>query len=265
MKSWLSITLLLVITSFASAEQSLSRAPITAATSDGWAPYEFYDPNTKRMTGYSTEVIRAVLAKMNRPLAPIQSLPWTRAQEMLFSGELDLLYSATPSPNRLQLARVTPEPIVTSHWVLFVLIKHRAQLTYGELSDLIGHRIGTVQGYTYTPEFWHIVRTQAVTNPVLTDEQNFKMLMQGRVDFVIAELANGLEIIHQLNIEDQVMALRENPVRTTTLHPVFSRHNITAETVERFSQELRAFKQTEQHHQLYKKFFQHLEMPKIQP
>lgn len=258
MRFWPSIIPLLLFSTI-SLGQLPPSAAIKAATSDGWPPYEYYDPDTQKMTGYSTEVIRSVLAKMKRPLSPVRSLPWVRAQNMLFRGDIDLLYSATPSPNRLKLGRVSSEPIATSYWVLFVLTKRQQQLNYHHLNDLAGYKIGTVKGYTYTPEFWQMVREQAFTNSVLTDTQNFKMLVQKRVDFVIAELANGLEIIHQLGIEHQVTPLSHTPVRITTLHAVFSRKNVSAETVEKFSQQLKEFKQTEQHRQLYQKFFHHLD------
>ncbi len=237
------------------AETSL---PLRAGTADGWPPYEYYDPQTKEMTGYSTEVVRAVVERMGRQLAPIQALPWVRAQNMLFGGELDILYSATPSPNRIKLGYLSEEPLARSYWVLFILKSRQQELTYQKLEDLHGYKIGTVKGYTYTPEFWRTVREQGASSSVLTDEQNFKMLLRERVDFVIAEWANGIEITHQLGAEDRIVALEKQPIRVTELHAVFSRKSVDPNTVVEFSQALREFKRTDGFQQLRDRFFRNL-------
>ena len=262
---WLVLTLFLISVGVAALSASAPIAtaepvqsePFRAGTTDGWPPYEFYDPSRQRMTGYSTEVIRQVLARMDRSLATIEVLPWVRAQNMLFSGDLDILYSATPSPNRLKLGLHPQEPLATSYWVLFTLKSNPIEFT--DLDDLKDLKIGTVKGYTYTPEFWQAVRQTASTTPVITDEQNFKMLMQRRVDLVAAELANGLEICHQLGIEQKVIPITKHPIRVTTLHPFFSRKTVDAQTAQRFSEELAEFKQTDEYRQLYRRFFHRLE------
>ncbi len=234
------------------------KQPLRAGTADGWPPYEYYDPQTRKMTGYSTEVIRAVFKLMDRELAPIQSLPWVRAQNMLFGGDLDILYSATPSPNRIKLGYLSEEPLARSYWVLFILKSRQHELPYQQLEDLKGHQIGTVKGYTYTPEFWRIVREHGTSSSMLTDEQNFKMLLRKRVDFVVAEWANGVEITHQLGAQDSIVALEQHPVRVTELHAVFSRKSVDQNTVSEFSRALREFKRTENFQRLRHRFFRNL-------
>lgn len=229
---------------------------------DDWEPYEFPVDRSEaagigsmpRMTGFSVEVMLAVFGKMNKAWEGLLLLPWSRAERLLADGDIDVLFSASPSDKRREFAWFPDEPLVDSSWVLFVERSKLGQNRFRSLPDLAGKSVGVVRDYAYTPEFWAYIRTNATVEEVATDETNFRKLAVGRLQYVTSEYLVGQSIIKRLGLRDRVVALTDNPIKIAGLYPMFSKKTISEDFVRSFSDTLREFRNTAAYQAIRKKY-----------
>lgn len=217
---------------------------------DEWPPYQIVRDG--RVEGFSTEVVKIVLESIGMVPERIRAYPWKRALQVLRSGHADGLFSANFTEDRLRFARYPDETLVESPWVIWV--RRGAEFSFEEMSDLRGKRIGVVNGYSYTPEFWDYIRKHAVVDPVISDETNFRKLPAGRLDCLIAELGNGLSLRRTLGLPG-IVPQRENPVKVDGLYLIFNRERVDEAAVSRFSETLKAFKEGPVYRELRRKYF----------
>jgi polar amino acid transport system substrate-binding protein len=236
---------------------ALAQTKITVGT-DIWPPYEFTEgPENNRLTGFSTEVVRAVFQRMNVEIAgDVQLYPFARLERLVLTGEIDAIYSIAFNESRDKCCHFPAEPIINSLWVLFIRKEDEGVLKFSSFEDLKGKRIGVVRGYTYSPEFWRFLETQRhLADEATNDEQNFRKLVRERVHFVAADYANATALLKKLQLTDKVVPLMQNPIRSTPLHIIFNKKNISKKFVDDFSMQLKAFKTTAEYREIYKKYF----------
>lgn len=217
---------------------------------DEWPPYQIVENNHVR--GFSTKVIETVFERMEVNIKSIKTYPWKRAITMIEKGEADALFSANFTTSRAEFAFYPDEQIVNSPWVMWV--REEDELKFESFDDLLGKRIGLVRGYSYTPELWDFVKKHNIYQEVTNDEQNFKKLNAGRVDFISAELGNGLYLVKSSGIEN-IIPLKNNPIKSDGLYIVFNKKNVTKSFVDEFSAELKKFKQEPLYQLLYEEYF----------
>ncbi len=214
---------------------------------DIWPPYQM--KSRDGMSGFSVDVVTAVFGRMDVEIEGVTSFPWKRALVMVEHGRADALFSANYTPDRAVFARYPEEMLVNSPWVIW---------TRGEkitsLDELKGRTIGVVNGYSYTPEFWDFIETHCTVQKVHSDEVNFKKLAAGRIDATVAEFGNGhyLTTLFGLN---NVKAHLNFPIKEDGLYIIFNRDSAAAEFVEEFSEQLKAFKSTDEFRALRMKHF----------
>lgn len=119
--------------------------PLRVATDD-WPPYEYAAANGET-TGFSAEVFRAVMKRMDLAVGSIAILPWARCEKMLARGDLDAIFSANPSEKRKAFSRFPKASLIDSPNVLFIRKENRDKLRFDALSDLKGKHVGIVRGY----------------------------------------------------------------------------------------------------------------------
>jgi polar amino acid transport system substrate-binding protein len=217
---------------------------------DEWPPYQIVEGN--RISGFSTEIVKIVFARMNIDFISIKAYPWERAIKMIEQGAADALFSANYTKNRAEFAHYPEETIVDSPWVMWV--REETGLTFGSLSDLIGKKVGVVRGYSYTSDFLDYVRTHTLYEEVANDEQNFRKLNSGRVHYIVAELRNGTHILRSLGF-DKIIPLAKNPVKFDGLYLIFNKKNVPKSIADQFSVELGKLKQEPVYRTLYKTHF----------
>ena len=222
------------------------------AACDVWPPYQTLPQGGPGpVDGFSTRVVRAVLQRMGVSLAEVQAYPWKRALQRLADGRAHVLFSANRTPGREAFARYPDEPLACSHWVVWTRAADRIE--YTGPNDLRGLRLGLVAGYSYTEAFWEFVRGNVEYEAVSDDDTNFRKLAAGRVDAVVADLANGRAVLTGLGITGLVPH-PEHPVKTNELFAVFNRALVPQGFVEAFSRELAAFKAGDEYRGLRRAF-----------
>ncbi|MGI0115371.1 substrate-binding periplasmic protein [Zooshikella sp. RANM57] len=217
---------------------------------DIWPPYQTI--NNNQVGGFSTEIIKLVFKRLNVKVKKIRNYPWKRAITMIEKGEIDALYSANFTKDRTNFAYYPDEMIIVSPW--FLWIKEEDNLKFNSLTDLSGKSIGVVRGYSYTKEFWQYIKNNSIYKEAVNDEQNFSMLNAGRVDFISAELGNGLYTIQKLGLSN-IKALTKKPIKVDGLYIIFNKKTIPKPFVKQFSKELKSLKQEPIYQFIYNQYF----------
>ena len=213
---------------------------------DEWPPYQIKKNNN--VSGFSTKVVETIFERMKTTIEKIQVYPWKRAILMLEKGKADALFSANFKIARTGYAFYPEEAIINSPWVLWV--REGEGFKFRSFDDLSGNKIGMVRGYSYTSDLWNFVKKHTIYDEVYSDELNFKKLKAGRVDFIPAELRNGLHIVKSLRF-NKIIPIVENPIKNDGLYIIFNKNSVKKTFVDRFSDELKKLKQES----LYKKLY----------
>jgi len=206
-----------------------------------------------RITGFSTRIVKMVFDEMKTDIGNISTYPWKRAIVMLKKGKADALFSANYTQDRTAFAFYPEEPIVISPWIMWV--RKENPLKFESFEDLIGKKVGVVRGYSYTPEFWSFIKKHKIYAEVVNDEMNFKKLSAGRVDFIVAELGNGLFISRTIKLDEKIIPLLNNPIKKAGLFIIFNKNSVDKSFVDKFSTELKKIKGGSFYKYLYYKNF----------
>lgn len=227
---------------------------------DEWPPYQIVK-DSKEISGFSTEVIRAIFKRINIPVNTLKVYPWKRALNYIQTGKSHALFSANFSQERTEFAWYPDETVIDSLWVVWV--KKDSGNWYTSLEDFKGKTVGVVNGYSYTKAFWDFVRKNKAFEGVTSDEMNFKKLQSGRFEYIVAELENGYHILNKLGIKD-ITPVIEHPIKSAGLFIIFNKDKVSKEIVKKFSQHLKEFKKSMEHKILVKRYLNdgHFFVPK---
>ncbi len=217
---------------------------------DEWPPYQIVE--NSHVTGFGTEIVKTVLERMGVNISSLNVYPWKRAITMMEKGEAHALFSANYAKEREAFARYPEEALIQSPWVLWV---REDGLKFDSFEDLKGKRIGVVRGYSYTPEFLDFIQKNAVVDDVTDDETNFRKLNGGRIDYAVAEMGNGYHLLKKLKL-NRIVPIKDKPIKSDGLYLIFNKNRVSKETAERFSAELKKFKQEEAYQILYRQYFE---------
>ncbi len=247
---------LILVSLFFSATANAEIRELTIATDD-WPPYEFKvgEPGNEYISGFSTEVIQAVLKKMNVGIkGKIEQYPWARGEKMVIDGSADMLYTAASSEKRAQITHYPSESLMESSWSFFIRKEDEGKLKYEGFDDLKGKKIGVVRAYTYTPELWAFMEKEKNFEEVVGDEINVKKLLAKRIDFIAMDFGNGMALLKKMGLADKVTVLKK-PIQTASLYAIFSNKTVEKDFVDKFAAELKAFKATPEYKAIFDKYF----------
>ena len=219
---------------------------------DYWPPYE--DIFNSASPGVCTEVARAVFSRLKTKII-ITQYPWTRAIKLVFTGSNDGLFCAVYSEERNKYCYFPDEPIASLNYLMFIQKERSDQLSFNSFADLSGKRIGVVRSFVYPKECIDYIETNSKVLEASIDEMNFKQLMVGRLDYAIADYANGILLINKLRLQNKVIPLFSKVIHEDKLHLIFSKKTITAEFVQQFSKELKKFKKTKHYRDITSKYY----------
>ena len=221
-------------------------------TTDNWPPYE--EISNQQAPGFSTEIIRYVFNEIEVEVE-ILEFPWARALKTVFRGERDALYSAFYTEERAKYCYYPTEALMMEKWVLFIRKEDLKRLKFESYNDLKGKTIGILRGASISEEFWIFLRKHGNYYEVTVDEQNFKKLRKGRLDYVVTSYSNGIALIRKLGLTNKVVPILSKVIKEGKLYIIFSKKTTDTTFVEKFSKALKKFKKTEKYKEIYKKYF----------
>lgn len=190
--------------------------------------------------GFTCEIISEAFKAKGHSVS-FTFLPWRRAMHETERGTFNGCFSAYYNEDRARRFAMS-EPYITGPLVL--CSKNDLNFTYTNLKDLKPFRVGTVIGYANTKEF--DAANFIKKDPVVTDLQNLRKLLSGRVDLIIID--KYLAIYHLKNapvLEGSISNVRfiDPPLKEQTVHIMFSKAvPFYKTTVHDFNQGLKAIK-----------------------
>lgn len=176
--------------------------------------------------------------------------PWTRTLEESRAGMWDATAYWGRNPAR-DKGFLISDTVLTEQWVL--LYRPSAfgaePFDWKTLADLKGLRIGIVRSYTYTPAFWAMQKSGALTTVTAPDDlANLRLLIGGRLDVVPMERNVACYLLQHHFMDADVMDLRAHPrlfAPNFTTHVMFSdKLPDSVARLQAFNQGLRALKRT---------------------
>ncbi len=223
--------------------------------SDDWPPYEYRDATTGEVTGFSTELIRAVLGKLNRAVAPIPIYPWARAEREVQAGNVDGIYTLTRTAPRRTFLYFPEEPLHTDAGVLFVRRDRLPSPPITEVSDIGRLSLAMVRGYSYSPEVLAILASSDQVTEVSDESQLFSMLARGRVDAVLTYRNVGGAVVDRMALGTEIRAITEPVLFQRRYYVGFNKQAVTRQFVEQFSDQLKLLKKSPEYQHLEQKYF----------
>jgi polar amino acid transport system substrate-binding protein len=194
---------------------------LTATGNAEYPPYLWRDPqNPQRLIGANAELLRQLGARLGVEIDVVYAGPWSRAQEEVRAGRIDMLAGYFLTQARQQVVDfIDPPFLVTSSRVW---VRRDGALVYRGWNDLIGHSGGTLVNNSNGQGFDDFARANLSLEAVPTASQAFQKLILKRNDYVIFEYDPGMAMARTLGIEDVVQAL-EPPVSSEGLYLALSR------------------------------------------
>lgn len=156
----------------------------------------------KHLVGAGVELLEKVLEGTGVTAEVLNVGPWSRAQEEVRSGRVDMLAGAFLTRERLGYMDYIYPPYVEVPSVVFV--KRGKVFPYSGWDDLRDKTGSTLLNNSYGIAFDRFSRDHLRIEKVSSIEQSFQTLVRGRVDYVVYERYQGLAVAQQLGIEEQL-------------------------------------------------------------
>lgn len=153
-----------------------------------WEPYIGESLPNK---GYVAEVIKAAFA-VNGHEVDLEILPWARVIKMAENQAVNA-YGPEYYSEDLKENYYLSNPFPGGPLVFFK--RKDSNISYKTLNDLSSYKIGVVRGYVNTTTFDNASFLQKEES--VNDITNFKKLIAGRIDLVVADKYVGLYLIKQ--------------------------------------------------------------------
>ncbi|UVE19262.1 transporter substrate-binding domain-containing protein [Pseudomonas sp. LS44] len=187
-----------------------------------YPPYLWRDPvNPKKLIGANADLLEQLGKDLGVKIEVIDSGPWSRAQEEVRTGRVDMLAGAVITLSRLETMDYVHPPVFTAHSVVWV--RKGKEFPYSSWEDLRGRSGGTLVSNSFGQQFDSFAKTDLALEPVPSLTQAFQKLLLDRTDYVLYERYPGLAVADTLGLRGDLEAL-DPPISSEGLYLALS-HN----------------------------------------
>lgn len=215
---------------------------------DPWPPYAYLEEG--KATGIDVDIALSVLSQLGME-AIIEIMPWKRSLLHVKAKKADAILSASVTNSRKNFLHFPVEPISSGTTVFFIRSKDEVEI--GGLRSLEDLNVVAMLGYKYCPELDSTNLLLSAAR-VTTLEQSFNMLINERVDLVVAVDAVGLYKAQEMGISDDVKILKSSRFCTVENHLAFAKKSGYDLKAKKFSDALIQFKKTLEYNKILKKY-----------
>ncbi|MBD9484545.1 transporter substrate-binding domain-containing protein [Pseudomonas sp. PDM14] len=215
--------LLLVLVLMPFSAQAASKCERLVATGNPeYPPYLWRDPqNPQQLIGANADLLKRIGEDIGVKIEVIYTGPWSRAQDEVRTGRVDLVAGAFLTLSRLDsMDYVHPAVYLTPS---VVWVRKGQAFTYNGWDDLRGHTGGTLVNNSFGQQFDAFAKANLSLESVPAVTQAFQKLLLGRTDYVLYERYPGLAVVDTLGLMDDLEAL-EPPISSEGLYLAVS-HN----------------------------------------
>lgn len=154
--------------------------------------------------------------------------PWPRVLKSAQYGEIDLVVSLKPTPEREVYLEFTRNPAFPNPMAVFVA---RARpLKFDRADDLVGKRGGRAAGDRFGDAFDRFAEKHLVLEDADSLETNFQKLAADRIDYVVTGLHTGRAHLLRQGMAERIMPL-PRLVNEGFIHHGFVRQSACASLV----------------------------------
>lgn len=174
-------------------------------------------------------------------------LPWARTLHLVEQGAVDASVGFGKTPERLAKLQYPETPLIDES-VLFYYRKDRG-FDWQSEADLNGKTIGIIQGYASAEEMETLIKKgiKVKTQKALTEIQQFKMVLAGRIDAYPAAKTVAENILKKNFTPKQIAAIASHPRpwRSIEIFVVFPRQGKdTAMLIQAFEKGIESLKKS---------------------
>lgn len=148
--------------------------------------------------------------------------PWQRVLKSAEHGQIDLVVSLKPTPEREAYLAFTSAPAFPNPMAVFTAKARPVKFETPE--DLVGKRGGRTSGDRFGDEFDRLADRSLTLEDADSLAVNFNKLAAGRIDYVVTGMFTGRAQLLQLGLADRIVAL-PRPVNEGFIHHGFARNS----------------------------------------
>ncbi|MBX9761949.1 MAG: transporter substrate-binding domain-containing protein [Pseudomonadaceae bacterium] len=211
---------LLLIPGFASAAGKCER--LVATGNPEYPPYLWRDPkNPQQLIGANADLLQHLAKELGVVVDIIYTGPWSRAQDEVRTGRVDLIAGAFLTLPRLETMDYVHPAFYITPSVVWV---HRgSEFPYAGWDDLRSRTGDTLVNNSFGQQFDAYAKIQLTLEGVSSLTQAFQKLLLGRTDYVLYERYPGQALADSLGLQDDLLVL-DPPISSEGLHLTVS-HN----------------------------------------
>lgn len=185
-----------------------------------YPPYHWAEGD--RIVGASVALTGRILDDLGVPWEARYVGPWLRVLKSAEYGEIDLVVSLKPTPERQVYLDFTPSPAFPNPMALFVA---RAKpLKFNAPADLVGKRGGRSAGDRFGEAFDRFAQEHLTLEDADSLDLNFNKLAAGRIDYVVTGLYTGRAHLLRTGMAERITPL-PRLVNEGFIHHGFSRRS----------------------------------------
>ena len=187
-----------------------------------YPPYLWRDPqNPGKLIGATVDLLERVSEELGVAIDVIYTGPWSRAQEEVRTGRVDMVAGAFLTLERLDSMDFVHPAFISTPNVVWV--RKGKEFPYTGWADLQGRTGDTLVNNSFGQDFDAYARNNLTLEGVSSLTQAFQKLLLGRTDYVLYERYPGLALAETLGLEED-LAVLDPPFSSEGLHLALS-HN----------------------------------------
>lgn len=185
-----------------------------------YPPYHWAEG--QRIVGASVALTGRILDELGVPWEARFVGPWPRVLKSAEHGEIDLVVSLKPTPEREAYLEFTRSPAFPNPMAVFAA--RERPLKFERPEDLLGKRGGRTAGDRFGDAFDRYAAQHLVLEDADSLGLNFGKLAAGRIDYVVTGLYTGRAQLLRSGLAERIEALPK-PVNEGFIHHGFSRRS----------------------------------------
>jgi polar amino acid transport system substrate-binding protein len=195
---------------------------LVATGNPEYPPYLWRDPqNPQKLIGANADLLQQIGEQIGVEIEVMHTGPWSRAQDEVRTGRVDLLAGAFLTLPRLEsMDYVHPAFYITPS---MVWVRKGQEFPYSGWEDLRGRVGGTLVNNSFGQQFDAFAKANLTLENVPSLTQAFQKLLLGRTEYVLYERYPGVALANTLGLMEDLQAL-EPPISSEGLFLTVS-HN----------------------------------------
>lgn len=186
--------------SYANAAQEQQCTSLSATGNPEYPPFLWQTEQGNTLHGAVANLMAKLSDKIGIPIETIYVGPWSRSQQEVRSGRVDLMAGAFYTSERADYMEYFAPAMMFTKSVVWQ--SNTAPFEYHNWNDLVGRWGVTVINNSFGQEFDSFAKQNLNLLNVASLEQALSMLGAGRADYVLYERSPGVAYVQKLGLEE---------------------------------------------------------------